>query len=460
MPPQTPWAYRVAVRAAVPLLPLAAALNRKLRLGHRGRLQAARHLREWAVARRDPNRPLVWLHAPSVGEGHQAAAVIGELRARRRDWQIAYTYFSPSAVRFAAEVDADVTGFLPYDTAAAAELVLSALRPSALVFVKLDLWPELAVRASLGGVKVGMVAATVRPDSGRLRLPVRRLLWPGYRAVAAAGAVAAADAERLAVLGVPPDHIVVLGDPRYDSVMARRDSLQLDDVAPGLTRKEDRLVAGSSWPDDEEVVLDALVRVRVSHPSATAVIAPHEPTPTNLARVERLAAARQLSVTRLSVPSPTWDVLLVDRVGVLSALYGLGGAAFVGGGFGRAGLHSVLEPAAWGLPVIFGPRWPGHRDAERLVAAGAGFGLPVSRGMASQALAERWSRWLEDQGAREAAGTAARTVVASGGGAAAKSAELVIRMVERATEGQGSGAGSPPALSPAAERGQVELELP
>ena len=428
--------YRVAVRAAVPLLPLAAAVNRKLGLGHRGRLQAAQHLGQWAVAQRDPNRPLVWLHAPSVGEGHQAAAVIGEIRARRRDWQIAYTYFSPSAVRFAAEVDADVTGFLPYDTAAAAELVLSALKPAALVFVKLDLWPELAVRASLGGVRVGMVAATVRPDSGRLRLPVRRLLWPGYRAVAAAGAVAAADAERLALLGVPHDRIVVLGDPRYDSVMARRDSLRLDDIAPGLPpRKEDRLVAGSSWPDDEEVVLDALVRVRVSHPSATAVIAPHEPIPTNLARVERRAAARHLSVTRLSVPTPTWDVLLVDRVGVLSALYGLGGAAFVGGGFGRAGLHSVLEPAAWGMPVVFGPGWPGHRDAELLVAAGAGFGLPASRGIASKVLADRWRRWLEDRGARGAAGTAARTVVASGGGAAARSAELVIRMVEEATEG-------------------------
>ena len=111
---------------------------------------------------------------------------------------------------------------------------------------------------------------------------------------------------------------------------------------------------------------------------------------------------------------------MIDRLGVLAALYGAGKLAYVGGGFGTAGLHSVLEPAAWGLPVTFGPNWSESRDAARLVAAGGG--LAVAN---PEALATVWLEWLEDEAARAAMGARALAVVEAERGAAARSAALL-----------------------------------
>ena len=147
--------------------------------------------------------------------------MLQEFRARHPDWQVAYTYFSPSAESFAAGIGADIADCLPIDTPEAVAAALDALRPSLLVFAKLDVWPELATRAARAGVPVALVAATVRPGSGRLRPVARALLAPGYRALAIAGAISADDADRLARLGVAAARIRVTGDPRSDSVLAR-----------------------------------------------------------------------------------------------------------------------------------------------------------------------------------------------------------------------------------------------
>jgi 3-deoxy-D-manno-octulosonic-acid transferase len=121
-------------------------------------------------------------------------------------------------------------------------------------------------------------------------------------------------------------------------------------------------------------------------------------------------------------------LLLVDRVGVLAALYGAGAAAWVGGGFHRAGLHSVLEPAAWGIPVAFGPRWTESRDAELLLAAGAAhaiseLGVTESR----ETLAALWEAWITDEVRRSAQGRKAAAVVSHGAGAA----DRIVAMLER-----------------------------
>ena len=171
---QTSLAYRGGVRIATALLPLAARVSPKLGRAHRARREVLDRLRAWARTHRDPARPLVWFHAPSVGEGLQAEAVMQALRVARPTWQLAYTHFSSSAEGLARRVPADVADYLPYDTPEAARALLEILRPSALVFTKLDLWPELATQAARRGVDVILVAATVRPGSGRLGWPVGR----------------------------------------------------------------------------------------------------------------------------------------------------------------------------------------------------------------------------------------------------------------------------------------------
>jgi 3-deoxy-D-manno-octulosonic-acid transferase len=157
-------------------------------------------------------------------------------------------------------------------------------------------------------------------------------------------------------------------------------------------------------------------------------LAPHEPSSERLAALERHAAQRSLPAPiRLGAAEGPAPFLLVDRVGVLATLYGAGTMAFVGGGFHRAGLHSVLEPAAWRLPVAFGPRWAESRDATLLIEAGAAEALPLRAPGAR--LQEVWMEWLRDTVRRQTQGERAYAVVMAGRGAADRSAALIERLV-------------------------------
>src|SRR6185312_11889147 len=153
--------YAAAGFAADAAARLAPAGDGKLRASLRARRGVRERFAAWGTHGRDRSRPLVWLHAPSVGEGLQARPVVTLLRARRPDLQIAYTFFSPSAERFARSVGADFTDYLPFDTAANARAALDALRPSALVFSKLDVWPLLAECAAARTIPLGLISATL-----------------------------------------------------------------------------------------------------------------------------------------------------------------------------------------------------------------------------------------------------------------------------------------------------------
>jgi 3-deoxy-D-manno-octulosonic-acid transferase len=426
----TPAIYRAFAQAASSLAPVLTLLSPKVAAGHRGRRGAVERLSAWSTRHRDASRPLVWLHASSVGEGLQAESVLHELRRRRPDAQYVYTHFSPSAVSLARRLPVDVADYLPYDLSRPVETLLGSLAPDLLVFSKLDLWPELAVRAAARGTAVVMVAATVSPGSGRLRWPARVLLRAGYEAVGAAAAVSDEDAERLGRLGVSPERIRVLGDPRYDSVVERIAGVGEEEALLGFGRGAPTLVAGSSWPEDEAVLLRAFARVRSKHPDARLLLVPHEPTEGHLEAAERAAVRLGLSSpVRMSRAQGPVPLLLVDRVGVLARLYGGGTMAYVGGGFGGAGLHSVLEPAAWGLPVSFGPRWRESRDAAALLAAKAARAIGGRGNAAVEELVEIWLGWIERKEERETAGGHAKALVERGRGASARSAELLAGLI-------------------------------
>jgi 3-deoxy-D-manno-octulosonic-acid transferase len=431
----TSLAYRVFARAATGLVPLAGLANPRIARSHESRRGTADRLIAWASASRDASRPLVWFHASSAGEGLQAESVLLRVRARHPDWQFVFTHYSPSAEPLARRLPVDFADYLPYDLPGEADRVLDAMAPSSLVFAKLDLWPEWATRAARRGTNVALVAATVRPGSGRLRWPVRAALAPGYAAVAAAGAISRGDAERLAQLGVRPERIRVTGDARFDSVLDRVAGVRAEDPLIRLGNGAPTLVAGSTWPGDERVLLDAFARLHVHRPEARLILAPHEPKVAHLEPIERAASRLGLpAAVRLSAAAGPVPFLLVDRVGVLATLYGAGSMAYVGGGFGRAGLHSVLEPAAWGLPVAFGPRWQESRDAGLLLEAGGGESLPAfGTEEAGEALHALWNDWIQDEARRSAQGRKARWVVEEGRGAADASAAMVEELVLRAT---------------------------
>lgn len=427
MPP-TSWGYRALARLGATLAPAIGLVDRKVGDGHRQRRGAADRLAAWAVRARDPARPLVWFHAASVGEGLQAESVLLELRRLVPACQIVYTHFSPSAEPLARRLEVEAADYLPYDLPASADRLLRALAPELLVFAKLDLWPELATRAAARGTSVSLVAATVSRGSSRLRWPARALLRPGYAAVDAAGAIAEGDAARLADLGVPPGRIRVTGDPRFDSVVARVAGVSAEDPLLRFGRGAPTLVAGSTWPPDESALLAAFVLLQARRPHVRLILVPHEPTAEHLGALDRRAADAGLPpAARLSTAEGPVPLLVVDRLGVLATLYGAGTMAYVGGGFGRAGLHSVLEPAAWGLPVVLGPRWHNSRDAELLLEGGAAVALdgidPAGE------LLRTWEGWVAEEGRRAAAGARAREIVEQGLGAARRSAVMLAELI-------------------------------
>jgi 3-deoxy-D-manno-octulosonic-acid transferase len=383
----------------------------------------------WAAEHRDPARPLLWIHAPSVGEGLQALPVIQRIRSRRPDVQLAYTFFSPSAANFAATTGAAFHDYLPFDSSRDMRRALDALAPTALVYSKLDVWPLLTADAASRGTKLGLLSATV-PESSRRRSGIVLLvLREAYRALDAVGAISPADAERLLAMGVRGDRLSVTGDTRYDQVWGRA-------TAPNTRRdalvekfRDDRLtlVAGSTWPSDEKRLLDAWKRLRKDIPRVRMIIAPHELSQSHLENIERWARASGLSLSRTSddagLPQP--DVILVDKYGLLGDLYALADAAYVGGGFHDAGLHSLLEPAAFGAPVLFGPMHSDNRDARLLIAGGGAIRCPGAGDITARLLA-----WFTNQKVRHKAGQSARRVVESGLGGADRSAELVEGLLD------------------------------
>ena len=386
------------------------------------RRDVAERFAAWGKSGRDASRPLLWMHAPSVGEGLQAGPVLELLRERRPEVQLAYTYFSPSAESFARGLDVDFADYLPFDTPGGVRAALDALQPTALTYAKLDVWPVLTAEAHRRGVRLGIVSASVAPGSSRRGAMAQALLRPAYAALDAVGAVGDDDASRLVALGVRRDVLRVTGDTRYDQVALR--ARRVDRASPLLAPLQSgrpTLVAGSTWPADEAVLLAAWEVVRREVTGARLIIAPHEPTPAHLAPIDSWAASRGIGIAHLgSAAQGAGEVILVDRVGVLGDLYALATAAFVGGGFHRAGLHSVLEPAAFGAPVAFGPYFANSRDAGLLLSAGGG--APVRD---AEELAALLGRWLGGGDDGRAAGGSARALVEAGVGAAERSYTLV-----------------------------------
>jgi len=392
----------------------------RARRGIRARFNA------WGTAERDPNRPLLWMHAPSVGEGLQARPVLEIARARRRDLQLAYTYFSPSAVGFARNLDVDFRDYLPFDTPGDARVALDALRPTALVFSKLDVWPVITHEAQIRGVRLGLISATLTRGSSRRSRAASALLRDAYAALEVVGAIDDADADRLVQLGVRSNVITVTGDTRYDQVWLR--AQRVDRANPMLARLRNTrptIVAGSTWPADESELLPAFEALRRTIPEARLIIAPHEPTVAHVAQIMAFTKRAQLKTMRLDEPdAPAADVVVIDRLGVLGELYALADIAYVGGGFHAAGLHSVLEPAAFGIPVLFGPRNEMSRDAALLAQRGGGASIANEN-----ELARKLRTWFSDASARREAGNYARALVRSGVGAAERSFELVDRLM-------------------------------
>lgn len=414
--------YTALTRLGVALAPLVARGDGKLAASVRARSDALDHLVSWGRASRDPSRPLVWMHAPSVGEGLQARAVLERLRGQLgpEGAQWVFTHFSPSAEGLASRMPVDVAGYLPWDLAADQRRLLEALRPSVIVFTKTEVWPNLVAEAARGDIPCVLTAATLPETSSRRSGPARWFLRSSWRRLAEVHAIAEPDARGFVELGARPEVVEVTGDPGIDSAAERVRGADPSApwLAPFLAESSPTLVAGSTWPADEAVLVPAATAVRDRGRSLRLVVAPHEPTPAHLVPLElRLSEAGWRTVRLSEVESAGRldgaDAVVVDRVGVLAELYRVGRVAWVGGGFGTDGLHSVLEPAAAGCPVLVGPNHRSSSAALDLLRTGG----VVSRSDVAS-MSEVLDRWLSDDTAHaESAAAATRYIDAHSGAA-------------------------------------------
>lgn len=433
--------YSAMVSVLRPVLPAFRAASPKVSAAVEGRRAAAGEIARWASAGRDPARPLLWVHGASAGELAGSIPVVRLAREAHPGLQLLVTYSSPSATSVVQDLAPDYAGYPPLETAADCRLALAGARPSAVIFAKLDVWPGLTRAAAEAGVPIGMINASVRPSSTRLRGPGRRLLIPSYRRMTAVGAVSEDEVDRLVMLGASRQAIVVTGDSSLEQSLDRvdraraagRGASHLPSPAAGVVR----LVAGSTWPEDERVLLEAAARLpelSSSEPAQPAprlelVLVPHEPDDAAIGRIRSLCLellgveprlwSRPVDAGRESAPRAP---LVVDAVGFLAELYLECDLAWVGGGVGGEGLHSVAEPAAAGIPVLFGPvhdRW----EARELVVRGAARIAPP------EAAAGILVDLMADASLRRQIGSAARAFVESGRGAAAASARLISRLM-------------------------------
>jgi 3-deoxy-D-manno-octulosonic-acid transferase len=423
--------YDLGLRGLRLISPLASVGGSKVARGLRGRRGAARHLERWAEGNRREDRPLVWFHAPSVGEGLQARAVLSALLAIRPDVQVVFTHFSPSAEGLAERMPAQVVGYLPWDIGGPLRQAVEPLRPDLMVFTKTEVWPRLAREVAAVGGKVVLAAATLPPNAGRLKWPARTLLRPVFGSLDRVLAIDEEDAARFRRLGVDPGRTVVTGDPAIDSASNR--AREADPGAPYLAPFKDpdvpTVVAGSTWEADEEVLLPAATRAREHVGDLRLIIAPHEPSDEHLSRLEARLEGAGWIPERLAAVEERGGVdganaVLVDRVGVLAHLYAVGHGAYVGGGFHRHGLHSVLEPASAGVPVAFGPGHANARAAGDLIRRGGAVEVA-----GTDELARTLVDWFEAPERRRASGERAAGYIREHLGAARRSARILTELL-------------------------------
>ena len=392
-------------------------------------LAARRHLlpqyEQWGATHRDMTRPLLWIHASSVGEGLMALPLVQRIRREMPAVQIAYTFFSPSGESLIPRMHADFTAYLPFDTTRAAECTLNALRPTALVFSKLDVWPILVERAHQRGIRLGLISASMPARSWRRGIGAT-LTHHAYGAIDGIGAVSETDARHLIEAGALASHVLVTGDTRYDQARERAHTKnEHDTLIDSLRGNRLTVVAGSTWATDEARLLPAWERVISRVPGARLVIAPHEIHDTHIRNIESWARLTGMRCAHIgSTEAPVADVIVIDRIGVLADLYTIADLAYVGGGFHAAGLHSVVEPAVYGAPVIIGPRHHDSRDARLLLDAGG-----AASAEDTTTLADLIQRLLVSPADRQHMATALQSVVSRELGATTRSFGIIRELL-------------------------------
>lgn len=383
--------------------------------------------------RRVGDQPCLWFHAVSVGEVKLLRPMIDDLQRRRPDWEVVISTTTTSGLALARREYPDlVTFYAPLDFSWATRRAVSRIRPSALVLVELELWPNLIATAKRAGARVALINGRLSKRSYRGYRLIRWLLRPTLQRLDQVAAQSEEYAARFRNLGVPEDRLHVTGSVKYDGLEADRDNPETRSLRKALKLSAADLVfvAGSTMEGEEDAAFSAYQAARQHHSSLRLILVPRHPE-----RFDKVAARlvdRGARVIRRSRPNeiegegPEPPVLLIDTIGELSALWGLADVAFVGGSLfpGRGG-QNMMEPAAFGASVLFGPHTENFREAvEGLLSR-----LAARRVANPSDLIRAVQEDLDDPEAAESRGEAARQFVLAQDGASARTLALLDPLV-------------------------------
>ncbi|MGC8654051.1 MAG: 3-deoxy-D-manno-octulosonic acid transferase [Candidatus Kryptoniota bacterium] len=326
----------------------------------------------------DKSKKRIWFHVSSLGEFEQAKPVIELLK--EKGYAVIVSFFSPSGYDYSLNYKyADVITYLPLDLPRLAKRFVELVKADVLVVMRYDLWMNHVTEAKKGGTKVILADATF--PTKILRQPV--FLKRFYRILYSLPDLiitTSADQKKIFDYFLQDGNTIVGGDTRFDRVLDRSEKAAREFNFPYVNelRKKKVVVLGSTWHEDIEVIGRALKKLLEKYSDLVLVIVPHEPTSREINSIrEEFPGCAVFSEIKES-PNLNVRVIIVDSVGILSKIYSTANIAYVGGGFG-AGVHNVLEPAVYGIPIVTGPRIENSNEAVELLQIGALFYVNSAR---------------------------------------------------------------------------------
>lgn len=353
--------YNLFVLLQQSLFGFAAAWNPKAALWTSGRQNWRQRMRSRLI----PGKKRIWMHVASLGEFEQALPLIDRLRTHYPDAEIMLTFFSPSGFELRKnEERVHHVFYLPSDLARNARDFIEIVDPILVIFIKYEFWYNYLRLLHAKKIPVILVSAAFMPQHSFFQW------WGGFfrsmlKYYAAIFVQDAYNQQLLQTIGIS-ENVMVAGDTRYDRVVSIADSVTALSKLEAFCQHHPLLVAGSTWPDDERLLKELLTLLP---PDWKMIIAPHEVDTSHIDKLTQLFGDNYVLYSMMDEGKTLTNsrVLIIDNIGLLSRIYAYGALSYVGGGFRKRGLHNILEPAAFGLPVLIGPEYRNFVEAIRFV---------------------------------------------------------------------------------------------
>ncbi|MCD7972645.1 MAG: 3-deoxy-D-manno-octulosonic acid transferase [Candidatus Azobacteroides sp.] len=366
--------YNLAMYVFAAVIRLAAFFNSKARK----MIEGQKHTFDLLKKNIEADKKYIWIHAASLGEFEQGRPLMEEIKALHPEYKILLTFFSPSGYEVRKDYQGvDLVCYLPFDINKNVSKFLSAANPDIAVFIKYEFWVNYLTQLHKKNIPTYIVSAIFRPKQVFFK-------WYGgiFRKVLSYfSGIFVQDktsCELLSSIGIK-ENVVLSGDTRFDRVWSIREQAKELPVVEAFANENSgycMLVAGSTWPEDEEILL----RYFNFHSNIKLVIAPHVVNQDHLEHITQQLKRPFLYYSQANEKNiKDVDCIIVDSFGILSSLYRYGNIAYIGGGFG-SGIHNVLEAAVYGIPVIFGPNYRKFKEAKDILQTGAGFSIKDENG--------------------------------------------------------------------------------